>query len=646
MRRDLILQYLYQKGKSLTSHELELEFAISNRTLRNELKELNVIGEKSGFEIQKKRGEGYLLHVVNQEQLQTYMKEIEGALAPDLPRVRVNNIIMLLIQTTEFQTIDMFADSLMISRSTVFSDMIEVEKQVRIFDLKVETKSRYGVRLLGEETNFRRAFSYFLSQKEAGLLKKSNYQNFEKVFPFVEIRTVLKEEVQNNQLKLSYFAFENILLHIQVLAFRVTQQNFILPNQEKKLDVSLIKPSFMNISKRICEILSELYHVVLPESEIIYLAAHISGKSSVDEIEEAEKIDLNQKLKKCLEKLDQTFLTQFSGDQQLMDTLIMHMYPLLRRLYFNLKLTNPLIDDVYSRYSDVFMIALNFSEMIKEIWGFELSSDEMGYLTMHLAAHMEREKQKQLSSYKKILLSYGLGAGSAELLKMKLETLFQGATIDVVVYSELQFVDLDSYDLLVSSISIQFDNLSIPYIQVAPILTETDVQRIRRTLTKYPANRVKENEPTLLSLFHRELFYIEESKESLDYKAFIKEKANSVVELGFATPDYPDLVVDREEKISTILQYGIAAPHALKMVAIQDSISVVIFKNPPTIDGKVVQILFLINLRAGELFLHKELSRLFLHLMDYPEAKQKVLKSSNFNDFQYEISKILFQYGS
>ncbi|WP_088042586.1 BglG family transcription antiterminator [Bacillus sp. EAC] len=646
MRRDLILQYLYQKGKSLTTQELESEFAISNRTLRNELKELNVIGEKSGFVIQKKRGEGFLLHVVNKELVQTYMKEIEGAIAPDLPRVRVVNIIMLLLQTTEFQTIDMFADSLMISRSTVFSDMIEVERQARIFDLKVESKSRYGVRLVGDETNFRRAFSYFLSQKETGLLKKSTYQQFEKAFPFEEIRTVLREEIQNNQLKLSFFALENILVHIQVLSFRVTQHNFILPNQEKKLDVSLIKPSFMNIAKRICEILSELYHVVLPESEIVYLAAHISGKSSVDDIEEQEKNDLNQKLKKCLEKLDQTFLTHFMSDQQLLNTLIMHMYPLLRRLYFNLKLTNPLLDDVYSRYSDVFMIALNFSEMIKEIWGFELSSDEMGYITMHFAAHMEREKQKQLSSYKKILLSHGSGAGSAFLLKMKLETVFQEATIDVVLDSELQSAQLEDYDLVVSSIPIRFDNISIPYIQVAPILTETDIQRIRRTLTRYPASRVEENAPTLLSLFHSELFHIEESRETFDYKAFIKEKAKKVVENGFATPDYPDLVVEREEKISTILQNGIASPHALKMVAIQDSISVVIFKNPPTYDGKVVQILFLINLRAGDLFLHKELSRLFLHLMEHPEAKQKVLKSNNFTDFQYEISKILFQYGS
>jgi lichenan operon transcriptional antiterminator len=642
MRRDLILQYLYQKGKSLTSHEIESEFAISNRTLRNELKELNVIGEKSGFVIQKKRGEGFLLHVVNQEMVQSYLKEKKGALAPDLPRVRVINIIMLLLQTTEFQTIDMFAESLMISRSTVLSDMVEVEKQVRIFDLKVESKSRYGVRLLGDETNFRRAFSYFLSQKETGLLKKSNYLNFEKAFPFEEIRTVLSEEVQNNHLKLSYFALENILGHIQILSFRVTQHNFILPNQEKKLDVSLIKPSYMNIAKRICEILSELYHVVLPESEIIYLAAHLSGKSSVDDIEEQEKNDLKQKLKQCLEKLDQTFLTQFTGDQQLLDNLLMHMYPLLRRLYFNLKLSNPLIDDVYSRYSDVFMIALKFSEMIKEIWGFELSSDEMGYLTMHFAAHMEREKQKQLSSYKKILLSYGSGAGSADLLKMKLATLFQGATIDVVLYSDLQTVHLEEYDLLVSSIPIRFDNSSIPYIQVGPILSETDIQRIRRTLTRYPASKVKENVPTLLSLFHSELFYIEESRESFDYKAFIKEKAKRVVELGFATPDYPDLVVEREEKISTILQNGIAVPHALKMVAIQDSVSVVIFKNPPTYDGKVVQILFLINLRAGDLFLHKELSRLVLHLMDHFEAKQRILKSNNFNDFQYEISKILF----
>lgn len=249
----------------------------------------------------------------------------------------------------------------------------------------------------------------------------------------------------------------------------------------------------------------------------------------MDDIEEQEKNDLEQKLKHCFEKLDRTFLTQFTGDRQLLDMLLMHMYPLLRRIYFNLKLTNPLIDDVYSRYSDVFMIALKFSEMIKEIWGFELSSDEMGYITMHFAAHMEREKQKQLSSYKKILLSYGSGAGSADLLKMKLETLFQGATINVVLYSELQSVHLEEYDLLVSSHPIRFDNSSIPYIQVAPILNETDIQRIRRTLTRYPASRVKENAPTLLSLFHSEMFYIEDTRESFDYKAYIKEKAKELL---------------------------------------------------------------------------------------------------------------------
>lgn len=637
MRRDLILQFLHNKSVSVTAIELESEFSISNRTLRNELRELNEIGINCGFCIEKRRGEGYRLVGTDEAKLSKYIDEIKIDLAPDLPKVRVNNIIVQLLQVNDYVTIDLLAEQLMVSRSTVLADISEVEKKISIFNLHVFSKPHYGIRLTGNEINFRKALTFFKNQKEVGLIKNVNFQKFEEEFPKDLIKGILRDEVREKNINLSYFAFENIISHIEVLAYRITQKNFILPNSEEKLNVELIKPIFISVGQNICTVLSKKYNVTLPENEIIYLAAHLSGKASADDIGLEEKKELRQKIHTVLVEIDNIFYTRFAEDSNLLDALVMHMYPLLKRLYFNLTLSNPLIDDVYSRYSDVFMVAITFSQKIKEIWGFELSNDEMGYLTLHFATHMESEKQKSLRSFGHVLVIYGSGMGQASLQKMKLESVFSEAVIELISYEELERISIEEYDLVVSSLSLENELPETLFTKIAPIMTERDLQKIREKLAK-PTKKPLNETVNLITTFRPELFHVEEGK---DYIQLLQEKSQEVVDYGLASEEYPALVIERENIVSTIFQDSIAGPHSLRMVATQNSISVIILKSPITHNGKVVQLIFLINLAAGGLYLHKELSRLITYLIDNPEHKRKILKIDNFNDFQYEISKIL-----
>lgn len=639
MRRDLILQYLYQKNQTLLSQELEFEFSISNPTLRNELRDLNEIGKTSGFLIRKKRDSGgYFLDISDDTEFQAYLQGLDLGLAPDLPRVRVNNIMVLLLQMNDFQTVDALAENLMVGRSTILNDLKEVEEQAEDFNLVVERKSRYGIRIVGSEENFRRALSFFINQNETGLIKKVSYQKFEEEFADKHIRDVLITEINKRQIELSYFVFENILSHIKVLAYRVSQRNFILPNTRVEGEI-ILKPEFLGVSREVCETISKLYNVELPESEISYLAMHISGKSSVDDIDKEEKEKLKSKLYECLVKLDAAFLMKFSEDHMLLDMLALHMHPLFKRLCLNLTLSNPLIEDVYSRYSYLFIITFRFSRMVKEVWGYDLSRDEMGYVVMHFAGHMERAKREKLSTYKKILLLFDNGNSFANYTKTRLDSVFKDVEIELAPYTRLSSIEQYKYNLLVSSFALDKSEVEIPFLQISSIPTSDDVKRITKKIVNYSMDSER-NDATLNSVFYPELFKIVSGS---NYLEIIKKMSEAAVSNGFAYEDYPDLVMEREEAFTTIFQGGIAAPHPVEMRAIKDSISVTILKKPIEHKGRMVQLIFLINVSENTIYLVKELSNLITYLEDTPDKKQLLLKCADFYEFQYEVSKMLFR---
>jgi len=109
---------------------------------------------------------------------------------------------------------------------------------------------------------------------------------------------------------------------------------------------------------------------------------------------------------------------------------------------------------------------------------------------------------------------------------------------------------------------------------------------------------------------------------------------------GFATKDFTALVLEREQKFSTIYQNGIAGPHSMKLNAKIDSVGITILEEPIEWSGKIVQLIFLINLKQGHLFLHKEISRLLLYLIENKTIRKKLIKSLSFEQFIAEIEKL------
>src|SRR5699024_7203455 len=75
---------------------------------------------------------------------------------------RISYIIQEFLASEDYIKYENLADKLYIRRSTLQKDMIKVKELVDSFNLVFIQKPNYGVRLTGEENDFRTAILYFI----------------------------------------------------------------------------------------------------------------------------------------------------------------------------------------------------------------------------------------------------------------------------------------------------------------------------------------------------------------------------------------------------------------------------------------------------------------------------------------------------
>ncbi|WP_431088568.1 BglG family transcription antiterminator [Paenibacillus sp. 8b26] len=635
MREHTILKILFKKKLPVKIKELVAEMGLSERTLREVIHSLNKTGDEHGFQVQLIRGQGYSLCIGNESAFAEYMREDEDK------RIDLNNkeerqhcLLANLLRHDSFQSMEKLADQIGISRSTILSDLREVEEQLKPYKLSITRRSYYGIKIEGDEKDFRKAFSHMVLQRADAPQEKENFNTFCRQFDSEKLKLCLHQLCTENNLKISDSFLNNLLIHLFILLYRVCQRNMIIDGEIRK-----VAPIYVNIARGLGAWIAETYTIKLPDEEVDYLALHISGKTTAQNIGVEATWKLREDMGEILYTLDQEFLTCFNEDDELREALLMHLYPLLNRLYYNLQLENPLVENLYREYANVFVISFRFAEMFEEKYGFKISRDEVGYVALHFATHLERMKQYNLEQFKRIAVICSTGAGSANLIRLKIETIFPKASVITASFLELEEIGKMPIDLILSTIPLESKKIEKPFIHIKEWLDDAEVKRIQETIS-LNLNPVKPSYKItdFKELFQKDLFYLTGPD---NYKQLLKQYSDEIVDKHYAEEDFTKQVLLREEKFTTIYKNGVAGPHPMRMGAIKDCISVTILRKPLSFEKKTVQIIFLINLRQGQLFLHKEISKMLLHIMENDESRKKLLAIQNFDQFMDELDHMI-----
>lgn len=73
--------------------------------------------------------------------------------------------------------------------------------------------------------------------------------------------------------------------------------------------------------------------------------------------------------------------------------LLTHVSLLIDRLHNKISYQNPLANELNITYPMMFNIALQFCSMLHEKYNVEVTFDEIGFVAMHFASHMERKNK-------------------------------------------------------------------------------------------------------------------------------------------------------------------------------------------------------------------------------------------------------------
>ncbi|MFC6464186.1 BglG family transcription antiterminator [Marinilactibacillus sp. GCM10026970] len=636
MREKILVDLLLDCKEPISLSDIAKTLGYSESTIRKLIKETMITSEKHGFIIELLKGKGYILSVLDKQLFTKYQDELGCEIDVLNSDQRLEAILFHILQADGYITLEELAERILVSRSTVTKDLVAVKEKLAEYQLELVKRPHYGLKIQGKEWNTRKAFSRYVLHSKLYLEPTAQYKNFLKNCETEKLSEFLRSLIDQKQISVSEVIFENLYTHLKIILFRAMQNNYI---KEDQIKIKRVDEIFEETALELADWIEREFGLKLPKAEVDFLAAHFSAKSKTKEIKVRSQDRLFKDLKEILDILDEEFLTNFSNDQELILGLSLHIYPLLERLYYNLQLENPLVDEMKLKYTNVLVVSFRFGELIEEKYGYTLTRDEIGYIALHLAAHFEGEKQLLLDKVKRIVVICSTGGGSAHLIRLKLEKLFSSALIMTVSNRNIAAFKEELPDLFLSTIPMEKEFQGVPIIQIKNFLDEREIKHIKDLTTQQiSARKMNSRVLGLRDLFTEPYFNIQKNRQYLE---MIREQSDRMVQNKIASEDFTDLVMERERRFSTIYDKGIAGPHPISLGAKHNTVGVTILEKPIYWQQREVRIIFLINLKKGHLFLHKEISRFLALLMDDEKLIARMIRAQTFEEFIKIIDEII-----
>ncbi|SIR28986.1 BglG family transcription antiterminator [Halanaerobium kushneri] len=534
-----LYKYLVDQKEPVSIQVLSEILDVSSRTIRYDLNEIEDLIQKYELKLIKKPNFGVLLEGEAEEQFKVFAEFNEFYNSRHFRSAKMRKYLILyrLFQKKEPILIFELADLLDVSSATVSKDLDQVEEWLTKRGLALIRRRNYGVQIEGAEIDIRHAMKSLLNESyETGnmieLLNKSNKKvNFKSRLEHgynEEIKNLLGElnlgeieavvKVAENDLGIRFTdsAFTGLIVHIAFAISRLLAEQDIKIGAER-LQIIKKKKEF-EIAAKIANLLEGKFPVEIPEDEIGFITIHLLGaKMREGKINtELKESELKYLVKEMIRVVEKYFSTSLAGDQKLYSGLLVHLQAIVNRIIFDLPIQNPLLEDIKEKYKEVFQASRLAARLIQSEFYVEISEDEVGYLTIHFGAALERinyqEKKKA-----KVAIVCSSGVGTTNLLEVRLKNEFKA----IEIIESLSSLDLENSDILkeidfvISTIPLSLEAKDV--IEVNPFLEENDIDKIK----SYLQQRKME-----YGIFTEDKLEASQDRFSNDYKSLLAKNYN------------------------------------------------------------------------------------------------------------------------
>ena len=144
------------QNETVPQDELARRFDVSTRTVRTDISVLNELLADHGASLVLNRGAGYQLKISDSLRYTLLLQQSPSHLrVPRTSPERVYHLLTRFLTSAFSLKLEDLADEWFVSRTTLQSDMAEVREWLARYQLAIETKPRYGMKLFGTEVAMR-----------------------------------------------------------------------------------------------------------------------------------------------------------------------------------------------------------------------------------------------------------------------------------------------------------------------------------------------------------------------------------------------------------------------------------------------------------------------------------------------------------
>lgn len=606
---------LLSEDSYCSSVKLSEKLGISEKTARTRIKELDQRLETFGATITSKRGLGYSLVVTDQKQFlesvnQSSKNRSDGDVQDELFR--------FLLDMEDYQTIDDISAQLYISRSVLTNHLKKIEALLKLYDLSIDRKPHYGIKIIGSEANKRTCI------QTNNLYPLDDRDLIRKLMDYIIVGN------QKYQVYMSEVAMEALINYIMISISRIKHH----------FPIEHIKTDRQEISQASQKIISDYINFIFKETKVYfnqyerdYLALQFTSKLASNSLSKfgpnfiiSSQID--QLTFEMLDRVYKLLNLDFRNNLELRMALSQHLVPMDIRLRYNIMLENPLSEQIQKEYPFPYTIASTAVTVLNEFYQKDISQGEMAYIALIFA--LATEKRNRDIAKKNILLVCISGTSSSQLFKYKYLQAF-GDYINKVYESSVS--DLDFFDFKGNHIDYIFTTVPlskkypIPIYEINLFIDTNDILTYKQFFEEGEKNYLLDYYSTNLFLPHLKASTKEDA---------LKQMCQHISHYGLTPDGFYEAVLQRESLGQTAFG-DIALPHPYKVLTEKSFVCVAILEEPIFWETKEIQVIFLMSIGKEKADSLEEFYKTTSNIMFNEEAVKALIETPTFENLLQQL---------
>ncbi len=512
-----ILLIMLREEQALPVKELAVRIGVSKRTVQRELEYIGSCLKPYGLTFETKTGKGVWLSG-NEEDKKRLSEELQGTDSYDVSNreERRKRLILEILKDKGLKKLFYYASQFKVSEATVSTDLEAVEGWLSSYQLVVTRKPGSGIEVNGTEKNYRRAIRAFIEENIDTRMLRESYEVHDDLaeaeMDFSSMGRVLKDDVlkrvvrclgsvdDKRVLTLTENSYVGLVLHVSIAMSRILKNEII--EQRDGWSTDLAEDDDYRLAKEIVKKLEEEFAVTIPKIETAYVCLHIKGAKH-QSIEwngqktiEVERRELLNLINEMINAYDKEHAFAIKQDNEFIQGLLAHLQPTFIRLVYDMKISNPVLEEIKTSYPDIFERSRRAAAVLEKWIGKPIPETEIGFLTIHFgAAQVRMEGKKEKLRQVSVGIVCASGIGISRLMLSKLEKVFK-ESIQMEAYGQNDITPYvaSKVDFFISSIHLR--NLEADVLLVNPLLSNEDIERIRQKVFHYERIAKKEQGDT------------------------------------------------------------------------------------------------------------------------------------------------------